>query len=166
MRPESFDYRDNLSALVRQNVRFVVIGGVAMALHGSDHNTTDLDICYARDPANLEALVAALAPTHPGLRGAPVGLPFLWDARTLRNGLNFTLSTDFGSLDLMGEPAGVDSFDGLWNRATVFDIGGLVVRIASIGDLIAMKQAAGRPKDLNHVLELKAIQATHNNENE
>lgn len=157
MRPESFDYRDNLSALVRQSVRFVVIGGVAMALYGSDHNTSDLDFCYARDPANLEKLVAALAPLHPSLRGAPEGLPFRWDSRTLRNGLNFTLSTDYGSLDLIGEPTGVDSFDGLWNRATVFDLRGLIVRVASIDDLIVMKQAAGRPKDLNHILELKAL---------
>src|SRR5580693_7594428 len=99
------DLRLIVETLVDHGVAFVVVGGVAGVAHGSARNTFDLDICYARDGANLQRLVRALAPLHPTLRGAPPGLPFLWDAETLRRGLNFTLDTDIGSLDLLGEVA-------------------------------------------------------------
>jgi hypothetical protein len=152
-----FEFRGLLELLARYDARFLVIGGVALGLHGSDYTTKDLDIAYARDTGNLKTLVAALAAQHPHLRGAPEDVPFIWDDRTLRNGLNFTLRTDRGDIDLLGEPAGMDSFDQVWARATVFDLGGFQVRVASIDDLIAMKVAAGRPKDLTHVMELKAL---------
>lgn len=157
MLPETFDFHGSLKTLASHNVRFVVIGGIAMGLHGSDYQTTDLDICYARDQENLAALASALVHHNPRLRGAPEDIPFIWDTRTLKNGLNFTLTTEFGSLDLLGEPAGIDTFEGLWNRASTADLGDFSVRVASLEDLIAMKQAAGRPKDLNHLLELKAL---------
>lgn len=76
------------------------------------------------------------------------------DAKTFKNVLNLTLTTDVGDIDLLAEPAGVDSFEGLWERANVMEIFGLQVRVASIEDLIAMKRAAGRPKDQQHLLEL------------
>ena len=87
-------------------VRFVLIGGLAMVALGSDHITQDVDVVYARDPENIAALVAALKPLHPRLRGTPEGLPFIFDARTFRNMLNVTPTTDAGSLDLMGEAPG------------------------------------------------------------
>jgi hypothetical protein len=70
----------------------------------------DLDLCYARDRANLEHLAAALTPFRPTLRGAPAGLPFRLDAETLHSGLNFTLSTEAGDLDLLGELTGVGGY--------------------------------------------------------
>lgn len=96
-------FRDLLATLTNADVRFVVIGGVALVLRGSVRLTVDLDICYARDGDNLQRLADALAPHHPRLRGAPPELPFLWDAQTLRSGLNFTLKTDLGDLDVLGE---------------------------------------------------------------
>ena len=151
------DFRAILAALERQQVRFVLIGGVAMSFHGSSHVTDDVDVCYGRDADNLTALVNALAPHHPRLRGAPEDLPFLWDTRTLKNGLNFTLATDLGAVDLLGEAAGSPAFEVLWGRAIIVDVLGLAVRVASLNDLIAMKQAAGRPKDQSHLLELQAL---------
>lgn len=138
-------------------VRYVIIGGVAMRLHGSAHITDDVDVCYGRDAANLQALADALAPYHPSLRGAPAGLPFVLDVRSLKASLSFTLETDIGALDILGEPSGVSSFDGLWERAVIMEVHGLPVHVASIGDLISMKQAAGRIKDQGHILELKAL---------
>jgi len=99
-----------IDALVAGGVEFVVIGGVALVLHGSARTTGDLDVCYSRSAHNLAALEHALAPFHPTLRGAPSDLPFRLDAATLRAGLNFTLSTTAGDLDLLGEVAGVGAF--------------------------------------------------------
>ena len=151
------DFVSVLVALNAARVRFVLIGGLAMVAHGSAHITEDIDICYARDRENLVALVAALTPSNPHLRGAPEGLPFLFDTRTLANAFNLTLATDIGSVDLLGEVPGVGSFDTLWGRSVTLEMGGVLVRVASVDDLIAMKEAAGRLKDQSHVLELRAL---------
>ena len=150
-----------LRALNEAGVRYVVIGGVAMRLQGASHQTDDFDVFYGRDKANLEAIVRALSPFHPRLRGAPEGLPFLFDARTLHNGLNFTFATDIGAIDLLGDTGGMD-FDGLWERATSLEINEIPLRIASVDDLIAMKRAANRPKDQDHLRSLEALRRVQN----
>jgi predicted nucleotidyltransferase len=151
------DFRLLLGALHAHHVRFVLIGGLAMIAQGSDAVTRDVDVCYARDMDNLTALARALAPFHPHLRGADENLPFRWDARTLRSGLNFTLSTDAGEIDLLGEAAGAQSFEALWNHAQEMELFGVPVQVASIEHLIAMKRAAGRPKDQVHLMELERL---------
>jgi hypothetical protein len=87
------DFEALLRALCARAVRFVVTGGAAATAHGSARLTNGLDVVYARDAENVGPLVTALAPFHPYLRGAPPGLPFVWDRRTVMNGLNFTLDT-------------------------------------------------------------------------
>jgi hypothetical protein len=72
-----------LPLLVRSDVQFIVIGGGAALAHGSARLTYDVDIVYARDPENLRRIAGALHPYRPYLRGAPPGLPFQWDERTL-----------------------------------------------------------------------------------
>jgi hypothetical protein len=156
MEPNDFD--KIIAVLTAAGLQFVIVGGIAMRLQGSAHITDDIDFAIARDAENLDALVRALAPYHPRLRGAPPGLPFFWDVRTLRNIMNITLDTDLGSVDLLGEPAGVTSFEALWQDATVLERNGCAVRVASIPALIAMKRAAGRPKDLSHLMELEQMQ--------
>lgn len=108
--PEPPEFRRVLETLLENSVDFVVIGGVAMALHGSAHLTRDIDFVYARDKSNLEALATSLAPYRPVLRGAPAELPFRWDSRTLELGLNFTLSTELGDLDLLGNAPGAPPY--------------------------------------------------------
>jgi hypothetical protein len=98
--------RESPAALTDSGVQFIVIGGVAGTLHGSAFITQDLDLVYSRSRENIRRLAAALRPHRPYLRGAPEGLPFIWDERTVQNGLNFTLTTSFGDLDLLGEAAG------------------------------------------------------------
>lgn len=102
-----------LKLLVSHDVQFLIVGGIAAAVHGSARSTTDLDVVYSRERSNLEKLVTAIAPIKPYLRGAPVGLPWRWDLATLRKGLNFTLTTTLGDLDLLGEVAGGGSFKDL-----------------------------------------------------
>ena len=85
------DYRKALDTLRGGGVRFIVIGGVAATAHGSAQLTNDLDVVYAREPDDIQRLATALAPHHPYLRGVPPGLPFRFDAATIKRGLNFTL---------------------------------------------------------------------------
>lgn len=148
-----------LSALVRGEVRFVLVGGVAMRLHGSASFTEGLDVFYSRDRDNLAALAGALRPHAPRLRGAPPDLPFSWELRTLEAGTNFALDTDAGPLELLGELSGVSSFRDLSSRAVHLRLRDLYVPVASLPDLITMKTAAGRPKDRAHLRELEALRA-------
>lgn len=153
----AFDPLSLLETLHRHGVHYVVIGGIAGRLLGSPTVTRDLDICYARDADNLRALAAALAELHAELRGADPSLPFRADARALRAGDTFTLRTDAGDLDVTGTPAGTDGYADLARGATSTDLGGFAVLVAAVDDLIRMKRAAGRPKDLIEVEVLGAL---------
>lgn len=151
------DYPRLLAALVQAKVEFIVIGGAAAIAHGSARLTFDLDVVYARDAVNIRRLVTVLAPLHPYLRGAPPGLPFVWDERTLRNGLNFTLTTDLGDIDLLGEIVGGGDYRALSAHTTELEVHGLRCACLSIRKLIEVKRAAGRPKDFEAIAELELI---------
>jgi hypothetical protein len=157
MSEPAFDPLEALRALDRHGVRLVLIGGLGARLHGSPSVTNDLDVCYERSPENLDRLAEALRGLEARLRGAPTDVPFQLDARTLSAGDHFTFVTSAGNLDILGTPAGVDGFDELLRNAEAMDLGGLTVPVASIDDLITMKQAAGRPKDLIEVEVLGAL---------
>ena len=152
-----FDPTRLLRALVDQRVDFVVIGGVAAVLHGSARNTFDLDICFASDPDNLEALGSTLVGLRAQLRGVSEAVPFVPDAAALRRVEVLTLTTTAGDLDVLRAPSGAPRYDVLRGHSDRFDVGGFEVRVASIEDLIAMKTAAGRAKDLGDIEELEAI---------
>lgn len=144
-------------ALGVANVRYVLIGGYAAQVLGSPVLTGDLDICYARDKENLEALTEALRGLGAALRGAPSGLPFRLDARTLAKGDSFTFTTVDGDLDVLGTPSGTEGYDDLVRDATSHEIEGVIVKVASIDDLIRMKRASGRIKDRIHLEHLGAL---------
>lgn len=143
----SFDPFRVLNTLQEHGVAFVVIGGIAATAHGSPSVTMDLDVCYRRDRRNLERLAAALQQLDARLRAAPDDVPFILDAETLERGDHFTFATEAGDLDCIGTPAGTDGYDDLAAGASVVDLAGLEILVASIDDLIRMKRAAGRPKD-------------------
>ena len=92
------------------------------------------------------------------LRGAPPGLPFDWSAATLRMGLNFTLTTSVGSIDLLGEIVGGGQYEDLLPHALTITLFGAEVRLLDLPWLIRVKRAAGRPKDLEVIAELEALQ--------
>ena len=154
---DAFDPVPVLVALADANVDFVVIGGVAGASHGSAFATFDLDIAYARDRDNLERLTTVLHSLAATLRGAPAEVPFILDAKTLENGANFTFTTNFGPLDIVAEPAGAPAYRQLLENATTITIQGRSLRVASLDHLIAMKEAAGRPKDKLMATEYRVL---------
>jgi len=151
------DYAKVLSVLTQNDVLFVVIGGVAANLHGSARATFDLDLVYSRQGDNIKKLVAALAPYRPYLRGAPPGLPFKFDELTVRNGLNFTLDTALGDLDLLGEVVGGGTYEQLVPHTVVMEAFGLRCHCVTLERLIQLKRAAGRPKDFESIAELQAL---------
>lgn len=152
------NFEKTIELMVQSGIRFVIIGDVSRSVHTHRYATDDIDFSYSRDPDGFPGLVETLNRHHVRLRNVPPELPFFFDLRILKNTQNFTLETDVGDMDLLAEPAGVDSFEGLWNMATKMEIFGMKVRVASIDDLIAMKRAAGRPKDRQHILELLDLQ--------
>ena len=155
------DFPALVTRLSDGGVEFVIVGGVAATLHGSAHITYDLDVVYRRTRENMERLAAALAPIRPYLRGAPAGLPFTLDAETLARGLNFTLTTALGDLDLLGEVAGGGTYENLFPEADVGRTDGVEFRYVSLRRLILLKRAAGRAKDLNMLAELEALLEEH-----
>ena len=146
-----------VQALSDAQVEFVIIGGWAAILHGSDYVTKDLDICFSRDRENLKRLAAALAPHHPRLRDLAVELPFVWDESTLRNSSVLTLTTDLGAIDLLAEVPGVGSYDDALANAVVVRAFDRDVRTLNLRTLIRSKRAAGRAKDLAILAELEAL---------
>jgi predicted nucleotidyltransferase len=152
------DFGGLLAALAGAGVRFIIIGGAAATVHGSARLTQDLDVVYERSRDNMQRLVNALAPHHPYLRGVPPGLPFLWDTETLRRGLNFTLTTDLGDIDLLGEVPG-GTYPDLAGHCMDLTVFGTSCQCVDLEWLIVLKRAAGRPKDLEALAELEGLLA-------
>jgi hypothetical protein len=152
------DFDGLLATLGRHEVAFIVVGGAAAIAHGSARLTQDLDIVYDRTPANLDRLAAALSVYKPYPRGAPPGLPFLWDRTTLERGLNFTLVTSLGAVDLLGEIPGGGSYRDLLPDAIELNVFQVRCLCLSLPQLIRAKRAAGRPRDLEALAELEAIE--------
>jgi len=151
------DFETLLRVLLDGEVEFILVGGVAANLHGSARATFDVDVVYRRTAGNIARLVAALLPLEPYLRGAPPGLPFRLDAETVRAGLNFTLETTAGDLDLLGEVVGGGTYEELVEGTIALDLFGRTCRCVSLRQLLALKRAAGRPKDRDAIAELEVL---------
>ncbi len=148
-----------LTVLCEANVAFVVIGGMAAVVQGSSYVTADLDICYQRQAVNYQRLSLALAPFNPRLRGVSTDLPFTLDEATLRAGLNFTLTTDAGDLDILGEVTGLGGYETSKAHAEEIELHEHRIWVLMLEGLIISKEAVGRPKDLRILPELRALQA-------
>lgn len=151
------DFPRLLQALAANEVEFILVGGAAATAHGSVRLTIDVDVVYSRTDLNLSRVVEALAPHSPYLRGAPPGLPFVWDVETLRRGLNFTFTTTLGAIDLFGEIAGGGTYEALRADTETLSVFGVNCLCLSLEALIRAKRAAGRLKDLEAIAELEAI---------
>lgn len=150
-----------LEVLDRHEVAYVMIGGLAAVAHGSPFPTEDLDITPASDISNLTRLSTALSDISARVRveGVPEGLPFAHDATSLAAVQVWNLTTRFGDLDISFVPSGTNGFSDLDGSAESVDFEGVVVRVASLADVIRSKQAANRPKDQRVLPTLRELLA-------
>jgi predicted nucleotidyltransferase len=149
-----------LRALVAQGVEFLVIGGLAVAVHGYPRATKDVDIVPRPEPANLELLYGALAAIDARpvelqeLRPAEMPVEFGPDALSL--GGNWALRTEHGRVDVMQWLPGASAYGELDANAVPVDVHGVgTVRFAGYDDLVAMKTAAGRRQDEEDLARLR-----------
>ncbi|MEK7400968.1 MAG: hypothetical protein AABZ80_01255 [Gemmatimonadota bacterium] len=147
-----------VAVLHAHNVEFLVIGGIAARVYGSARITQDVDLVYARSDANIGRLVKALAPFNPYPRGAPPNLPFEWSARTVKAGLNFTLATTLGAVDVLGEVTGGGAYENLAGHCVTERMFGHPTLVISLPWLIRLKRAAGRVRDFEAIAELELLQ--------
>lgn len=153
------DFEAILTALDAAGVEFVVVGGLALVAHGGPRATVDVDLAYARNDDNLARLARALEPFRPWLRGAARELPFVLDEAALRSGLNFTLATEAGDIDLFGELPGVGSYPDVRASSDVVPLFDRKIAILSLDGLERSKRAAGRAKDLLDLATIAALRA-------
>lgn len=151
------NFVDILTLLARHEIKYILVGGGAGIAHGLARATYDVDVVYSRDVDNIQRLVDALRDQAPYLRGAPPGLPFRWDVATIQHGLNFTLTTSLGNLDLLGEITGGGTFEELLPHCASIEFHGIRCHVVTLERLILLKRAAGRPKDLEVIAELQSL---------
>lgn len=157
------DFSQIFNLLTDYNIKFVLVDGGAAIVHGSARATYDVDIVYSRESDNLTKIEKAFSTINPYLRGAPPGLPFKFDISTLQTGLNFTLATDIGDIDLFGEIAGVGGYHELLPYSQQVEVFGNKCFVLGLEKLIQVKRAAGRPRDLEAIAELQSIQQEKKN---
>jgi len=158
-------YLELFSALDRHHVDYLLIGGLAVSLHGVERATMDVDITVAMNPANLDALIETakelkLTPMLPVPLESLSDIELLREWHAQRNLEAFALRTPQlagVTIDVLLFPP-VD-FAGMTARAVEYDVAGTAIRVVSIDDLIALKQAVGRPIDLSDIEHLQRIKA-------
>ena len=151
------DLESLIRALIEKGARVVLVGGYAMIAHGANTETRDVDFAFAREKQTVRAIVEALAPFRPFPREFPAGLPFVWDELSVSTSTLMTLQTTAGKIDLLGETPGVETFEELYRSADTINLYGFQVKVACMEHLIAMKRAAGRQKDLDHLQNLENL---------
>lgn len=152
------DINQLLRLLIQNNVDCVLVGGYAAVVHGSATVTRDLDVCLDFQPDNIQKLLKALENINPCAR-AGSGMISLFDysIERLSQLNNLYIKTDLGKLDLLGLITGVGSYADVKKHSIKIDLFGLPCHVLDIDSLIKAKQAVGRPKDQQMVLELKII---------
>lgn len=153
--------KTDFAAILRRlndfSVEYVLIGGVAAIIHGTARATYDVDVVYNRSRDNIARLAAALSGLNPYLRGAPPGLPFQFDSETVQRGLNFTLTTALGNLDVLGYVVGGGEYRDILPHAEIAEFAGIKCQCLGLRKLIEVKRAAGRPKDFEPIAELERL---------
>ncbi len=142
------DFRDFLSALNKQEVRYLLVGGFAVILHGYSRTTGDMDIWVERTPENYLRIKQAFL---------QFGMP-VFDM-TEENFLShpnwdvFTFGVPPVAIDLMVKVKGL-AFESCFTNSKLFEDEGLKIRTISLNDLLLAKKTAGRSKDLNDLENL------------
>lgn len=155
------DVHTLLRTLREHDVEFVIIGGLAVVAHGFLRGTKDLDIAPKPTPENRRRLHDALV----SLDGRPLDLdefrpeelPVPFTPAGLAEGGNWRIRTTAGIVDVFQWVAGIESYDALRRSAVEGDLPDVgAVLVAGYDDLVAMKRAAGRPRDELDLQQLRA----------
>jgi hypothetical protein len=153
----AFDPLGLIGVLNEHGVRFVVIGGIAAGVQGVVWATTDLDICHGRTRKDYDALAEALVDLQARPAGVPVDVTVKLDPPALRRGDWWSFATRLGKLDCLGEPAPGIDYEFLAPRSRHIE-GSHTYRVATLADIIAMKEEASRAKDRAHLELLRAAE--------
>lgn len=156
MEEAPFEPENLLVELERQGVDFLVIGGIATALHGAILGTTDVDVLCSDTQANLEKLAQALTALAARVRGSQMA-PQLIEADLLRGFRILTFETRFGEIDILFEAKGGFTYQALRPGGLTMDLDGHPITVVALDDLIALKRASGRPQDISAAERLEAL---------
>jgi len=147
-----------LLRLTQHHVEFVVVGGFAAVAHGVSLLTQDIDVCCRFTADNLLRLQQAISDLHPVHRMTPKRLPMRLTREKCADLKNLYLDTDWGQLDCLGAVLGIGDYDEVAKGSIEIILGGGKCRVLDINALIKAKEAMGRPRDKETVIQLRAIQ--------
>ena len=148
---------DLLKRLSEHEVEFVIVGGVASVLHGSNLVTRDLDICAPLTRENLTRILGALSDLTPRFRMTPDKRPLSANPEDYVGYKNLYLLTDWGQLDILSEIMGLGNHENVARNAITVDLGGISCRVLNLDALILAKKSLNRPRDRQALIELEAI---------
>ena len=154
---DPIDFERILRLFAEAQADVVVIGGLAANILGAENLTFDVGFAFSRSRANARIIAGLLAPFHPRPLGFDPNRPYVWDEQTVQGMTTMTLETDIGRIDFLAEPDGTANYARPKNNAVRFELGDRDILVASIDDLIAMKKAASREKNLGHLQTLEAL---------
>lgn len=161
--PPPLDPDRIFDVLNRHGVDFVVIGGIAVLAHGNPRATFDLDLVASHTRQNLRRLAAALDELNAEVAGVDAHLLDVdpTDPDDLANGANWTMHTDAGKVDFLSEVPGGRPYEEIRRRSVEVEGEGMAFRVVGLDDLIRMKRAAGREKDLADIAALQRDPRSH-----
>lgn len=152
----ALDLDELLATLHRHEIGYIVVGGVAVQVHGHRRTTKDLDVIPAPEEENLTRLAACLHELQARPRDLPAaGAPTVQQLATAP--IVPPLTTLHGELHILRDVPGAPAYDDLRARALVIELNGMRLAIAGLDDLIAMKRASGRPADISDIAVLTAL---------
>lgn len=149
-----------ISRLVAADVEFVLVGGLAAAIHGSSLTTRDVDVCCRFTEGNLMRIQDAVAGLHPVHRMRP-DLPLALTPEQCASLKNLYIKTDIGVIDCLGTVLGVGDFDEVLAHSLPVEMPFGSIRILDVETLIKAKEAMGRPHDIVTVQQLRAVKRSH-----
>ena len=147
-----------LARLVEYDIEFVIVGDFAAFAHGASVVTFDVELCCRMIPKNLLRLQEALKDLNPVHRMTPQKIQLALTPASCIGLKNIYIQSDWGQLDCLGEVAGVGDYDIVFENRIEVDLGFCRCRVLEIEPLIRAKEAMSRPKDLQAIIQLKAIQ--------
>lgn len=151
------DLTDIIERLIKAEVDFVLVGGLAAVTYGSSMATQDIDICCSLAPDNLLRIQSALEGLHPVHRMTTHLVPLQLTEENCKSLKNLYLETDWGQLDCLGEILGLGNYEEVKRLSQTLELDGSEFRILRIDALITAKKAMGRPKDIETIKQLEVI---------